>query len=306
MSTALTVVEARDTWTAERLEVVKRQLCPSGVTDEELALFIEVCKRSGLDPFQKEIFCVPRRVNTGTKDNPRWVQKHEAQPAEAGMLARADRFPDFRGIKAAAVYSGDEILITEDTVTHRFNPAKRQGQLVGAWAQAFREGRVYPVEYVTLEAYRQATSQWNSKPDTMLVKCARAAALRRAYPNSFAGLYLKEEMPAEEFEVPAANSLPVRTRGLEAIPTKAGEAEKLSVPALATTSLPSEALLAGMPMDELATKAIEVEAWLQKFPKSRKREEAQMKLAALQAEISKRTAELEAPPHSDEDAPGES
>lgn len=288
MSTALAVVEAKEEWTKERIEVVKRQLCPAGVTDAELAVFIEVCKRSGLDPFQKEIFCVPRRVNVGSKQEPRWIAKHEAQPAEAGLLARADRFSDFRGIKAAAVFSGDTIVIDENTVTHKFNPAKREGVLVGAWAQAFREGKVFPVEWVTLAEYKQPTKQWDEKPGTMLVKCARAAALRRAYPNAFAGLYLREEMPAEEFES-APPGTPAPSRGLAAIPTKA------EPPAPA---LPAPNPLASVGVDELATQAMELEEKIRKHPKARNRQEAEMKLAALQAEIAlrKRTEEASAAP----------
>ena len=187
-------------WDRERIDLVKKSVCPSGITDAEFSLFMETCKRSGLDPLMKEIFCVPRRLNIGTRDNPKWLVKHEAQPAEAGLLARADRFSDFGGIKAAAYYDGDDITVTDEGVVHKFNPAKRGGKLVGAWAQAFRAGRVFPVELVTMAAYQQPTPQWSQKPETMIVKCARAAALRRAYPNAFGGLYLKEEMPSEEFE----------------------------------------------------------------------------------------------------------
>ena len=75
--------------------VIKASLCPKGISDDEFALFIEQAKRSGLDPLLKQAFCVPRRFNAGNRERPNWVTKHEFQPSEAGMLARAERFPDY-------------------------------------------------------------------------------------------------------------------------------------------------------------------------------------------------------------------
>ena len=49
----------------ERVDLVKRTICPKGISDDEFALFIEQCKRSGLDPLLKEAFCVARRANVG-------------------------------------------------------------------------------------------------------------------------------------------------------------------------------------------------------------------------------------------------
>lgn len=211
------------TWTQDRIDLIKRQICPAGITNDEFAIFIEQCKRTAMDPLIKEAFCVPRRVKI-TKPDPRnphgrgieeWITKHEFQPAEAGMASRADRFPDYRGIKAAAVHENDTIEIDAEagTVVHKFNPINaKRGKLVGAWARVYRENRHTPVEWVTLDEYRQlkqnsneATGQWAGKPETMIVKCARAAAFRRAYPNVFGGLYIEEEMPEERELNPAPN-----------------------------------------------------------------------------------------------------
>lgn len=234
--TALARIERSDAslqeWRQERVDLVRKTICPRGISEAEFELFIEICKRSGLDPLTKEIFCVPRRTNIGSKEDPKWIVKHEAQPAEAGLLARADRFPDFGGIKAAAFYEGEDIVVTENEVHHKFNPTKRTGKLLGAWAQAFRNGRVLPVEIVTIGAYQQNTQQWHQRPEVMIVKCARAAALRRAYPNTFGGLYVEDEMPAEEFkplpDEPAKQLAPVpqaalaaQTAALKATPSPA-------------------------------------------------------------------------------------
>lgn len=187
-------------WTRERIELVKRTVCPQGIGDDEFALFIEVCKRSGLDPLTKEIFCVKRRTNVGSKDAPRWIEKFEPQPAETGMLRRAEEFPDYRGVTASAVFSEDSITIdpANGTVQHSFSPNKKRGHLVGAWARLLREGKQPVVVWLELSGYQQRTAMWDRLGPNMIEKCARVGALRKGYPGPFGGLYTKEEMPAEE------------------------------------------------------------------------------------------------------------
>lgn len=185
--------------TRERVDLIKRVVCPAGISDDAFALFMEQCKRSGLDPLLKEAFCVPRRQKVG---HDKWVEKHEFQPSEAGMLARAERFPDFKGIQASAVYAEDEIIVDqgEGTVTHKFNPAKRKGALVGAWSRVVRSGKLPVVVWLDFAGYVQQTPLWSKIPTTMIEKCARVAALRKAYPEAFGGLYIREEMPPEDEE----------------------------------------------------------------------------------------------------------
>ncbi len=189
-------------WTRERVELVKRTICPRGISEDEFALFIEQCKRSGLDPLLKEAFCVARRQNIGNRERPNWVTKYEFQPSEAGMLARAERFPDFKGIQASAVFAEDDIVVDQGRgeVVHRFNPAKRKGALVGAWARVVREDKLPVVVWLDFSGYVQQTPLWSKIPTTMIEKCARVAALRKAYPEAFGGLYVREEMPAEDYE----------------------------------------------------------------------------------------------------------
>ena len=225
-------------WSHERVELIKRTICPKGIGEDEFALFIEQCKRSGLDPLLKEAFCVARRQNAGNRDKPNWVTRYEFQPSEAGMLARAERFPDFKGIQASAVYAEDEIIVDQGKgeVVHRFNPAKRKGSLVGAWSRVVREGKLPVVVWLDFAGYVQQTPLWAKIPTTMIEKCARVAALRKAYPEAFGGLYVREEMPAEEFE-PAAEPAPATSHGgYEVLGTRPGPM-KASFPAPQPTVL---------------------------------------------------------------------
>lgn len=202
MTEAMVVAEQRGGWTQDRVELVRRTVVPHGIGTDEFLLFIEQCKRSGLDPLLKEAFCVPRNVKISKKGEPeKWGVKYEFQPSEAGMLARAERFPDHRGVQASAVYAEDEILIDQGKgdVVHKFNPAKRKGSLVGAWARVERVNKLPVVVWLDFGGYVQPTPLWSKIPAIMIEKCARVAALRKAYPEAFGGLYIREEMPAEEF-----------------------------------------------------------------------------------------------------------
>lgn len=222
-------------WSRERAELVRRTICPKGISEDEFALFIEQCKRSGLDPLLKEAFCVARRQNVGNRERPNWVTKYEFQPSEAGMLARAERFPDFRGIQASAVFAEDEIIVDQGKgeVVHRFNPAKRKGALVGAWSRVVRDGKLPVVVWLDFSGYVQQTPLWAKIPTTMIEKCARVAALRKAYPEAFGGLYVREEMPAEDYEAPHAPEEPVHASGAyEVLGAKPGPV-KASFPTLA-------------------------------------------------------------------------
>jgi phage recombination protein Bet len=231
-------------WSPERVELIKRTICPRGIGEDEFALFIEQCKRSGLDPLLKEAFCVARRQNAGNRDKPNWVTRYEFQPSEAGMLARAERFPDFKGIQASAVYAEDEIIVDQGKgeVVHRFNPAKRKGSLVGAWSRVVRDGKLPVVVWLDFAGYVQQTPLWAKIPTTMIEKCARVAALRKAYPEAFGGLYVREEMPAEEFE-PAAEPAPATSHGgYEVLGTRPGPV-KASFPPLPTAPVQAQAPL---------------------------------------------------------------
>lgn len=186
-------------WNQERIDLVKRTVCPQGIPDDDFLLFIEQCRRTELDPLIAEAHCVKRNLNIGTKEVPKWVSKYQFQPSEAGMLSRAEKFPDYRGTQAAAVYSEDHCVIDAPTglVEHKFKPNAKRGLLMGAWARVEREGRTPTIVWLDLGGYVQGTSTWGKIPATMVEKCARVAGLRKAYPASFGNCYIAEEMRDE-------------------------------------------------------------------------------------------------------------
>lgn len=259
--------ETSDGWTRERVELVKRTICPKGISDDEFALFMEQCKRSGLDPLLKEAFCVARRQNIGSREKPNWVSKHEFQPSEAGMLARAERFPDYGGIQASAVYADDEIEMDQGRgdVSHRFNPAKRKGALVGAWSKVARNGKLPVLVWLDFSGYVQQTPLWSKIPSTMIEKCARVAALRKAYPEAFGGLYVREEMPAEEFvdEQPAPAPSPAQTVKSE----RRQREQPATLPAKTATREAAEVAAAGLQREPVKAEVLPPEQPAQRAAK---------------------------------------
>lgn len=191
-------------WTPADVETIKHTVCPKGIPDNEFKLFILKCQASGMNPLLGEAFCVERNIKVGgTRDQPIWGKAFVFTPGEQGMEGRADDFPDYRGLRAAVVCAKDKIVIDPSIgeVSHQYNPAEDRGRILGAWAIAYRDGRKTPVEFCKLEEYIDAKNpKWAGSPHTMIVKCARAAALRRAYPNKFDGIFVREELRDETAE----------------------------------------------------------------------------------------------------------
>jgi phage recombination protein Bet len=196
----------------EHQEFLKKEFCPPGCTDIAFQFFLAFCQRTGLDPLLKQAFLVERK-SRGPNDE--WITKYEPMASEAGMAARADLQPDCKGMSGGAVFEGDVFKINPAThqVTHETEPLKR-GKLVGAWAQAHREGRMQPPTFLRLEERIQMravwekgkkigeepTRFWNIMGPGMILKCARAEQWRQAWPNLFNGVYIPEELPDEEAE----------------------------------------------------------------------------------------------------------
>ena len=159
------------------------------VSQKELVSFMMLCRVWNVNPYLKEAYLI----------------KYGNSPAsmivaEKVYEQRADAMPGYRGMKYGVIYE-DADGTEHKREGKRVN--KRRGEvLVGAWAEVFREGRENSYTEIDLDEYvgkkKDGTinSQWSGKPATMLCKCVKAAALRDAYPNAFAGMYIAEEMGA--------------------------------------------------------------------------------------------------------------
>lgn len=187
-------------WTAERVELLRKQVCPPSATQGEFELFLDWCKATGLNPFIQQAYLIPRRQKVkGADGSEKWVDKHQPLAAIGGMRALVDMQPDHRGFEGGAVYAGDLFGVDQKTgaVIHQWDLETRLARgwkVIGAWGHALRAGRVTKVVFLPIESRIQSDSPfWTRDPSGQIAKCAEAAAYREGYPNALGGVFLSEE-----------------------------------------------------------------------------------------------------------------
>lgn len=219
-----------------------------GASRDELALFIAVCNRTGLDPIARQIYLVPRY------DSKLGREVRTPQVSIDGFRLVAQRSGEYAGQTAVAWCGRDGAW--RDVWLEPEPPAAAR---VGAYRRGFAEP-CYAValwlEYCpTNRKTGEPTGMWRGMPALMLAKCAEALALRKAFPAELSGLYTAEEMAqaaSEPHPVPmpaAALPAPETTRkALEAsaAPTKVARLEKAReiIEGTATVVAPAEVRLA--------------------------------------------------------------
>jgi phage recombination protein Bet len=202
------------TFTKDQRDLIKRTVAPDA-TDDELAMFLHVAAKSGLDPLQRQIWFVKRGGKVTT------------QAGIDGLQARAAREPDYEGMTYGVVCEKDEFLYdaTTSMVTkHTYNPFGARGSIVGAWCIVRRKGMLPFSAMVRFSEFNQAGSPlWKDKPAVMIEKVARSTALRRAYPEALSGIYAPEELGDKGHDINA----PAVVESPPAIPSRAAEAKRL-------------------------------------------------------------------------------
>lgn len=175
--------------TRSQIELLKRTIA-KGATDDELRMFIQVCKGANLNPFMKQVHLIPRW------DSKEGKEVRAIQVSIDGFRAIAEESGAYAG-NEDPVYSGEmEVSYTsgkEKTAAKVKVPEKAtvtvykivQGQRFAFTATA-RWTEYYPGSKMGF--------QWHSKPYLMLGKCAEALALRKAFPKLLSGMYAAEEM----------------------------------------------------------------------------------------------------------------
>ena len=173
-------------------EIVKKYLVNGDadkVTDQEVMMFMQMCRYQGLNPFLREAYLI----------------KFGNSPAT--LVTGKDTFTK-RAAKSerCAGYEAGVIVQKEDGTIEQRKGALvlPKEKLVGGWARVYRKDWQVPMEItVSLEEYKRYNSKgelmrnWKEMPATMIRKVALVQALREAIPEEFGGLYSPEEMPVD-------------------------------------------------------------------------------------------------------------
>lgn len=171
-------------YTPEQVQLLMRTVAKNATVDEFL-MFANVCKTSGLNPLQKEIWFY--------KDN---KGNCIITAARDGFLSIAQKSGEFAGLESAAIFSNDEFSIDHSKhEVHHIYKIKDRGELVGAWAKTYRKGCVPNITVVDNATYNKGWNTWKTHPQQMLIKCAEAISLKKTYGIS--GIVSMEEVGFE-------------------------------------------------------------------------------------------------------------
>lgn len=191
-----------------QIELIKNTVA-KGASDDELKLFIQVCKGASLNPFLKQVFLVPRWDSVAGRE------VRAIQVSIDGFRAIAESSGAYAG-NDDPIYDGESDI----EVPAKAGPAKKlvvpnkatvtvykmiNGQRFGFTATA-RWTEYYPGPKMGF--------QWHIRPFLMLGKCAEALALRKAFPKLLSGMYASEEMDKGQGEV---NEAEKATKGFQTL-----------------------------------------------------------------------------------------
>jgi len=196
----IAIRDDQDWWT-DRQVAALTAMGLKNPTRGDLAVFMHVCHRTGLDPFAKQIYMIARREYDPYTES--YVTKQTIQVGIDG----------FRVVRDRAERKGGFICEFEDTIWYDADgteyttwvkadiPAACKVVLVKKYADGTRArfpATLRTAPYIALNRKKEPAGRWKDMPDHMIEKCCEAQASRRACPQDLSGLYIAEEMQGAE------------------------------------------------------------------------------------------------------------
>lgn len=166
-------------------ETVKKYLVSGGgaVTDQEIYMFLALCKAQGLNPLVKDAYLIKYGNSPAT-----------TVVGKDAITKRAAANVNYDGAECGIILQGPkgEIIERQGTIIGH------NEMLIGGWARIYVKNRKVPsYSSASLAEYNTGKSLWASKPATMIRKVALVQAMREAFPEDLQQLYDAAEIPFE-------------------------------------------------------------------------------------------------------------
>lgn len=174
----------------EQVNLLKTQIC-RGASDDELAYFVTVCGRTGLDPFVKQIHWVMRYDSKLGRD------VGAVQIGIDGFRLIAQRSGKYAGQDTPQWCAEDGVW--RDVWFDEHPPAAARVAVYRTDVERPTVGIARWKSYVQTYKDKQTgarvpNSMWERMDAEQLAKCAEAQALRKAFPQDLANLYTTDEL----------------------------------------------------------------------------------------------------------------
>lgn len=158
------------------------------VTDQEVVMFMNLCKFQKLNPFLNEAYL----IKFGSKPAQIIVSKE-------AFMKRAEANPQYEGFEAGIIVErGGEMVELEGAIK------LGDDKLIGGWAKIYRKDRKMPISVkISLGEFSKGQATWNQMPLNMIRKSAIVNAQREAFPDTLGAMYSEDEVETEPRDITA-------------------------------------------------------------------------------------------------------
>lgn len=233
-STELAITGSQTTFTDNQVALL-RQVGIEDATDADLDLFFHVCRRTGLDPFARQIYMIGRDTKVSVRVQlPNGNSRVEEQRVTKFTIQTG--IDGYRLIGSRAARAAQQLVshdepqwVGKDGVWRDFW-TKADGTPVAAKYTIRVDGAPFTAtcmfeEYAQYSSKGELTAMWKKMPANQVAKCAEAQAWRKAYPADFSGIVLEG---TDQGRVIDSSGAPVRVpsqrRGVDGLRQAIGSA----------------------------------------------------------------------------------
>lgn len=222
--------EGAHKWSKAEVLALKEYCCPKDATPSEILSFWFVCKRTGLDPFARQIYLV--RYGSG-EEGEEGRGRCTIQVGIDGFRQVSMDAPGFAGIDEPKFEGEGTALGPDGEIKHPLVARVTVYRLMNGERVGFVGVARWPEFAKTVKdkatGKKRLRVMWATMPYNMLGKCAEVQAHRKSAPMRLSGVYAPEEIGTVIDVVGVVQGAPAMPRALgapgqPAAPAKGGAA----------------------------------------------------------------------------------